>query len=77
LNLKEYEWVQHFLETYQNSLPDSHREATYHYNKARYFYEIGKHQSALEHLELREYDDALQNLTAKILIAKNFLKRWN
>jgi hypothetical protein len=70
LKLKEHEWVRFFLEKYRFALPENHREAAFHFSMARYYYETGNHNAALEHLQLREYDDALHNLTSKTLLAK-------
>jgi hypothetical protein len=74
LNLKEYDWVRQFIDKYQFFLSENHREATYHFNIARYYYEIGNRKAAQEHLRQMGYDDALQNMTAKYLLAKIYFE---
>lgn len=70
LLLQEYEWVNHFLETYQPFLPQAHRAASYHFNRALYCYETGDLPAAMSSLLQADSDDALHNLNARVLLAK-------
>jgi hypothetical protein len=74
LNLQEYDWVRIFLEDYKFRLQEVHREATFSYNMARYFYQTRQFAAAQEQLQKMEYDDVLQNLTAKTLLAKIYFE---
>lgn len=70
LRLGSYDWVRQFLHQYAPYLAAEHREAAFHFNLARYNYETGNFDAALQHLTHMEYDDVLHNLAAKFLIAK-------
>lgn len=79
LYLQEYEWAYNFLHEYAPKLAEDHREGTFHHNLARYCYETGQLQEAMQHLLRMEYDDVLQNLLAKVMLCKIYyeLDEWN
>lgn len=68
LRLREFEWVKQFLEAYAPMLPAGHREGAFHFNMARYHYDLGRHRDAMQHLLQMHYDDVLHNLAAKTLL---------
>lgn len=70
LRLREFDWAFRFLHDYAVYVPAPHREAALHFNLARYYYDTGQPRAAMQHLLKREYDDLLQNLVAKVLLAK-------
>ncbi len=70
LRLREFDWVHQFLQDHARFLPDNHRDATFSFNLARYYYDTGDYQQAMQHLLRREYDDVLQNLAAKVMLCK-------
>ncbi|MCC7246400.1 MAG: hypothetical protein IT269_12025 [Saprospiraceae bacterium] len=70
LHQREYEWLRHFLEDFAPLLPEIHREGALNFGLARYYYETRQHRLAMQHLLRMEYDDVLQNLMAKVLLAK-------
>ncbi len=70
LSLKEFDWAWHFLHDYAGYLPEDHREAAFHYNLARYYFEKKDLKAAMRHLLHMEYDDVLQNLVAKVMLCK-------
>lgn len=70
LHLREFDWALQFLQEYAPLLPDNHREGTLNFNMARYFYDTGNYEKAMQHLLRMEYDDVLQNLVAKTLLCK-------
>lgn len=74
LRLREYEWVKQFLSEYTPFLPENHREAAFHFNQARFHYDTGAYREAMQHLVKMEYDDVLQNLVAKVLLAKIYFE---
>ncbi len=72
LNLREFEWVLHFLHDYAPLLPEMHRAGTLNFNLARYYFDTADYHQAMQHLLRMEYDDVLQNLLAKTLLCKIF-----
>lgn len=70
LKLEEYDWLYRFLHEYAPLLPENHREGALHHGLARYYYETGQYQEAMMALLRTEYDDVLQNLVSKVLLAK-------
>ncbi|MCC6412241.1 MAG: hypothetical protein IT270_11320 [Saprospiraceae bacterium] len=79
LRLQEYTWLEQFLIGYQPLLPENHRDAAFHFNMARYCYDLGKRREALGHLLHREYDNVLQNLQSRVLMCKIYyeLGEWD
>lgn len=70
LRLGAFEWVKDFLHHYAPLLAENHREGAVHFNLARYHFETGELQTAMQHLLRIEYDDVLHNLAAKTLLCK-------
>jgi hypothetical protein len=79
LRLREYAWLETFLNDYRPLLPPNHREGAYHFNMARFCYDRGQLRDALTHLLHREYDNVLQNLQARVLLCKIYyeLDAWD
>lgn len=79
LRLQEYTWLEQFLIGYQPLLPENHRDAAFHFNMARYCYDLGQRREALGHLLHREYDNVLQNLQSRVLMCKIYyeLGEWD
>ncbi len=79
LRLREYAWLEPFLNDYRALLPPNHRDGAYHFNMARYCYDLGRLRDALGHLLHREYDNVLQNLQARVLLCKIYyeLDEWD
>ena len=70
LKMGEVEWSLRFLEEYRQLLEPSFRDTSYFFNLARCQYEKGDYAEALASLTRIEYDDMLQNLSAKTLQMK-------
>jgi hypothetical protein len=70
LRLREFDRVWAFIHQYEPLLAPEHRSGALNFNLARYHYEKGEPKEAMQHLLHIEYDDVLQNLTAKTLLAK-------
>ncbi len=79
LRLQEFGWVWRFLHDYAPLIAEEHREGAVHFNLARYHYEKGEMRDAMQHLLHIEYDDVLQNLTAKTILSKIYfsLDEWD
>jgi len=70
LKMGEADWALQFLEDYRRRLEPAFRDTGYFFNLARCRYEKGDHADALECLTRIDYDDILQNLSAKTLQMK-------
>jgi hypothetical protein len=70
LKLKEYTWVENFIEKYQYFLEEKHREGFVYYSLARLFYEKKNYTQAMRLLvQDVQYDDILIFLNSKILLS--------
>ena len=71
---EEFDWTEQFINQYQEHLELKHREASASYSMARLEYERGNQTAALQLLQKADYEDLLQNLQAKALMAKIFFE---
>lgn len=74
LRLREFSWLERFLQEFAPLLPEEHRDGAVHFNLARFHYEKNEWRAAMKHLLQIEYDDVLQNLSAKILLGKIYFE---
>ena len=70
LKLKEFEWVENFIENYNQYLEEKHRESFLYFNYAMLHYEKGNYKKVLEVIQKYEFTDILVNLNAKIILVK-------
>ncbi len=70
LKLKEFEWVENFIENYNQYLEEKHRESFLYFNYAMLHYEKGNYNKVLEVIQKYEFTDILVNLNAKIILVK-------
>lgn len=76
LKLKEYEWVQNFINDYQQYLKEEHREGFVYYSLARLHYEEKDYDKAMKLLVQEvHYDDIIISLSAKTLLAKMYYEQ--
>jgi len=71
---EEFDWIETFINTYQHTLEAKHREASASYSLARLEYNRGDYEAALQLLQKADYEDLLQNLQAKAIMAKIFFE---
>ncbi len=72
LTLKAYDWVYDFIFKYKAFVPESHQEAFFNFNLARYHFEKKEYKAAMPLLALQDYPDILTNLSAKTMLAKMY-----
>ncbi len=72
LALKEYGWVERFINDYKGNLEEASRESMYSFSLARLEFERKNYGAALQLLQKSEYRDLLLNLAAKGLVMKIF-----
>lgn len=70
LNLKEYSWVEYFIEAYSGYLPEHLQESYQHFNIAKLAFDRGDFRSAMDLLIQVEYDEVLLNIDAKVILLK-------
>lgn len=69
---KEYNWVEKFINEYVQLLPEKHREGSFNFNLAKYYYEVNNYPKAMALLQKIEYDDLFHTMGAKIILAKMY-----
>jgi hypothetical protein len=72
LNLKEYKWVERFIEEYKPYLDELHRENFVHFNVARLHFEKKEYDRAMKLFAQSDYDDILMSLNAKTMLLKMY-----
>jgi hypothetical protein len=72
LRLGEYDWVQYFIESYANKVPEEQRANTVAYNSAQLNFYQRNFEGVLSHLQAVEYDDLTYNLGAKSMLMATY-----
>ncbi len=72
LKLKEFEWVQEFMEKYKCKLPSDSAENTYNFSRALYEFASDNFNESLEFLSKVKYDDVYQKAELRCLTAQLF-----
>ncbi|MEK7256022.1 MAG: hypothetical protein AAB316_14820 [Bacteroidota bacterium] len=72
LSLKEFGWVENFIQKYSADLEEKHREALVHFNLARLDFEKKDYKTAMRQFAQLDYDDFLLNLSAKTMLLKMY-----
>ncbi len=72
LNLKEFTWVEKFIENYSSHLDEKHQESFIHFNQARLFFEQRAYEKAMKLFAQSDYDDLLMTLNARTMLLKMY-----
>lgn len=75
LGLKQYEWVESFVLTYSDRLPEREKEDALHYNLADVYYHQQQYDPAMDHLKQVEYTDVHYHLGAKVMLLKIYFEK--
>jgi hypothetical protein len=75
LNLKRYDWVENFVKTYADLLPENKKEDALHYNLAELYFFLGQYDAALAQLRHVEFTDIHYNLGSRALLAKIYYEQ--
>lgn len=70
LNLKEYDWIETFIDNYSQYLPKERRETYKHFNTAKLAFDKGDFVKAMDLLLQVEYDELLLNIDSKVILLK-------
>ncbi len=68
--LKEFDWVENFIEHYKERIEPEFREQIYSYNRANVLFHTGQFDKARDLLELASYKDIYYQLSARRLFIK-------
>ncbi len=74
LKIKEYDWVEKFINEYQPFLEEAYKESAYALNLATLEYDRNNLNLVLQHLQVADHKDLLMNLSAKTLAAKTYFE---
>ncbi|MGH1335737.1 MAG: hypothetical protein ACRBFS_06380 [Aureispira sp.] len=72
LQIKDFDWVKKFIETYAVFVEPKYRVSYKHYNMANLYFNKGNQSKAIELLLQAKYSDILLNLDAKIILLKMY-----
>lgn len=70
--VKEFDWVNKFIQQYKKYLSPQHRENMVHYSLAKLHFEKGEYDLARDYLIHYDYDDILINLNAKSMLIRMY-----
>lgn len=68
LRLGEYDWAEHYIENYQQRLPEKQRLNAVNYNSALLYFYSRNYDKALDFLRDVEYENVTYNLNAKAML---------
>jgi hypothetical protein len=74
LIMREFDWVEQFVNDYREKLAEPYRESVFSFNLALLAYEKKQYDTALPLLQKAEYKDLLLNLAAKTLQLKIYFE---
>lgn len=72
LRLRQYDWIETFIQEYAPKLPEAFRQNALHYNLAELYYYTQQFEQAQEHLNKVAFSDLNYYLGARVLLAKIF-----
>ncbi len=75
LLLKEFDWVENFLHEYRESIEAKHRESTFNYNLAIFYFQKPDYEKAMELLQRADFDDVMHNLNARRMLLKIYFEK--
>lgn len=73
--LKEFDWVHQFIYEYKPRIEKKHRESTFHYNLALYYYRKPDHDQAMDLLQKVEFSDLHWNMNARRMLLKIYFEK--
>ncbi|MEM1216160.1 MAG: hypothetical protein AAGJ82_10770 [Bacteroidota bacterium] len=74
-DLEQHAWVDNFLQSERERLPENVRDNTYTYNKAVYSYSCKQYDLAISTLQLVVFTEQYYNLLARMLLLKIYYEK--
>ncbi|MCC6726808.1 MAG: hypothetical protein IT258_20060 [Saprospiraceae bacterium] len=75
LLLKEFDWVEEFLHEYKDFIEPKHRESTFNYNLAMFYFQKPDYERAMDLLQRVEFDDVMHNLSARRILLRIYFEK--
>jgi len=75
LKLKEFLWVNHFIDSHQHFIDKSSRDGIVRFSRARLDFEKGDYDSAMKILIHADFDDVLMHLSAKAMLVRMYYEQ--
>lgn len=72
LHLNQFDYVDKFIETYKNNLPEEVQEDVYSYNKAHFLYYKKEYENVLQLISTTKYKDVFYRLSSRVLLIKTY-----
>lgn len=72
LFLQRIDYVENFIETYKNNLPEEVKEDVYSYNKAHLLYYKKEYDNVLQLISTTKYKDVFYRLSSRVLLIKTY-----
>lgn len=72
LYLNQFDYIDNFIETYKNNLPEEVREDVYSYNKAHLLYYKKEYNNVLQLISTTKYKDVFYRLSSRVLLIKTY-----
>lgn len=75
LRLKEYDWIENFIQTYGSRIPKEYRENAINYNQASLYFYKKNYNKAIPLLQKVQFDEVNYGLGAKSLLLAMFYEQ--
>lgn len=72
LQIKEFNWIENFIQMYTPKLPKSHQENALTYNLAQVYFSKKEYQKVIEQLREVEYKNLIYALGGKLMLLKTY-----
>ena len=72
VQIKEFDWVENFIQTYTPKLPKAHQENALTYNLAKVYFHQKDYEKVIEQLREVEYKDLIYALGGKLMLLKTY-----
>ncbi len=72
IQIKEFDWVEHFIQSYTAKLPPEEQENALTYNLAKLYFQQKRYQQVIAQLREVEYQNVTYALGAKLMLLKTY-----
>lgn len=72
LYLNKLDYVDNFIESYKDNLPEEVKEDVYGYNKAHFLYYKKEYENVLQLISTTKYKDVFYRLSSRVLLIKTY-----
>ena len=75
LLLREFDWVERFLYSFQDFIEPKYRESTFNYNLAIFYFQKPDYEKAMDLLQRADFADVMHNLNARRMLLKIYFEK--